>query len=95
MTAQPQPGAESADETDSDADACCLGNNFAILKFTNKHVDAFACDKSVKPLTNAPVVTGATAWDDPVAGQTHILVADEALFHGTKSDHSLMNPNQI
>ena len=42
-----------------------------------------------------PVVSGATAWDDPAAGQTCILVVNEALCHGTKSDHSPINPNQI
>ena len=40
-------------------------------------------------------MSGATAWDDPAAGQTHILVANEALHHGTKLDHSPINPNQI
>ena len=58
-------------------------------------MDVCACDKSIKPLSNVPVVSGATAWDDPAAGQTCILVANEALCCGTKSDHSLVNPNQI
>ena len=92
---QPQLGTESVDETDSDADTCCLGDNFAILEHTTKQADVCACDESIKPLANVPVVSGATAWDDPVTGQTHVLVANEALCHGTKSDHSLINPNQI
>ena len=85
---QLQPGTESADETDSNADMCCLGNNFVILEHATKQADVHAHDKSIKPLSNVPVVSGATAWDDPVSHQTHILVAHEALHHGTKSDRS-------
>ena len=92
---QPGPGTESADETDSNADACCLGDNFTILEFANKQVDVHAHDKSIKPLSNVPIASGTTAWDDPAAGQTHILVVNETLHCGTKLDHSLINPNQI
>ena len=35
------------------------------------------------------------AWDDPVWNQTYIIVVNEALYYGTKLDHSLLNPNQI
>ena len=79
-TSQPRLGTESANETNSNADTCCLGGNFAILKFTTGCVDVCAHDKSIKPPSNAPVVSGATAWDDPVTGQTCVLV---------------INPNQI
>ena len=41
------------------------------------------------------IVSGATAWDDPVTRQTYILVINEGLFYGNKMDHSLINPNQI
>ena len=58
-------------------------------------MDVYAYDKFIKPLSNVPVVSGATAWDDPITGQTYILVVNEALYYGTKLDHSLINPNQI
>ena len=95
MTTQPQPGTESADETDSNAGTCCLGDDFAILKHTTEQADLHAHDKSIAPLANAPVVSGANAWDDPATNQTHVLVVNEALCHDAKSDHSLINPNQI
>ena len=96
MTTQPPLGTESVDETDSkNADTCCLGNNFVMLKHTIKQVDVHAHDESIKPLSNAPVALGATAWDDPVLDQTHFLVVNEALCCGTKLDHSLISPNQI
>jgi hypothetical protein len=40
-------------------------------------------------------VSGATAYDDPVSGETFILVFHEPLYYGTKLDHSLINPNQV
>ena len=84
----PRLGTKSANDADSDADTCCLGTNFAILECAAKQVDACVHDKSIKPLSNAPVVTGAAAWDDPVTNQTCILVVNEALHCGTKLDHS-------
>ena len=92
---QPQPGTESANETDSDADTCCLGDNFMIREHTTEQVDVHACDQTIKPLSNAPVVSRAAAWDDPVTNQTHILVTNKALCCGTKLDHSPINPNQM
>ena len=91
----PKPGTASANETDSNADACCLGNNFATLECTTKQVNVHACNTSIKPFLNVPVVSSAAAWDDPVSHQTHILVVNEALCCGTKSDHSPINPNQF
>ena len=46
-------------------------------------------------MTNVPIVTGGTAWDDPLTGTTYILVFHEGLFYGPKLDHSLINPNQV
>ena len=92
---QPWPGTESANETNSNADTCCLGNNFEILEHTTEQADVCACDELIKPLLNVSVVSGAAAWDDPILNQTHILVMNEALCHGTKLDHSPINPNQI
>ena len=57
--------------------------------------DIYAYDKSHSPATNIPIVTGATAYDDPDSGKTFILIFNEALFNGSKMDHSLFNPNQL
>ena len=92
---QSRPGVKSINEANSDADACCLGNNFAILQCTTKQVDVCACDQSMRPLKDAPVASGATAWDDPASGGTRILIVDEALCRGTKLNHSFINPNQV
>ena len=64
---QPPPGITAMNETDSNADTCCLGNNFVILHYTTKQVDVYAYDKDIRPLRNVPVVTGPTAWDNPIS----------------------------
>ena len=51
--------------------------------------------KDITPIVGVPIVSGATAWDDPVTGQTYILIINEGLYYGNKMDHSLINPNQI
>ena len=55
----------------------------------------YSYDKSTKPIEGVPIVTGAMAWDDPITQQTYIIVINEALYYGTKLDHSLLNPNQV
>ena len=82
-------------ECDTNADTCCLGTNFVVLQSTYRTADVYAYDSSIKPVENVPIVTGATAYDDPVSGDTFILVFNESLYYGTSLDHSLINPNQV
>ncbi|KAI2505807.1 Reverse transcriptase (RNA-dependent DNA polymerase) [Fragilaria crotonensis] len=82
-------------ECDSNADTCCLGTNFVVLQSTYRTADVYAYDSSIKPIENVPIVTGATAYDDPTTGTTFILVFHESLYYGTALDHSLINPNQV
>ena len=92
---EPTSPTTADNECDTNADTCCLGPNFVILEYTRRTADVYSYDKSAKPIENVPIVTAATAWDDPVTGETYILVVNEALYYGTKLDHSLINPNQI
>ena len=55
----------------------------------------YAYIKDIVPIVGVPIVSGATAWDDPVTGHTYILVINEGLYYGNTMDHSLINPNQI
>ena len=92
---EPKEGVQASNECDTNADTCCLGKNFVILEYTQRTADVYAYDKSIKPIENVPIVSAATAWDDPITGQTYIIVINEALYYGTKLDHSLINPNQV
>ena len=94
---EPQANTIGLNECDTNADTCCLGQNFIILQFSTPMRTAYvyAYIQSYQPVENVPIVTGATAYDDPVTGQTYILIFHESLYYGTKLDHSLINPNEL
>ena len=92
---EPSPGTIAVNESDTNADTCCLGKNFVVQSYTNRTVDVYSYDTSIAPIANVPIVTGLTAWDCPQTGATYVLVFNESLYYGTKLDHSLINPNQI
>ena len=85
----------AANECDTNAYTCYLGKNFVILEFTQRSADVYTYIKDIAPVVGVPIVSGATAQDDPVTGQTYILVINEGQYYGNKMDHSLINPNQI
>ena len=91
----PPPNTIAENECDTNADTCCLGRNFVVLNPTFRTADVYAYDTSIKPIENVPIVSGATAYDDPVTGITYILVFHESLYYGDKLDHTLINPNQV
>ena len=45
-----------------------------VLQATYRTADVYAYDTSIAPIENIPIVTGATAYDNPVSGVTYILV---------------------
>ena len=87
-------GIVSNNETDSNADTCCLGKNWIVCEYTTRTADVFPYDDSYEPITNVPIVSGATAYTND-EGETFILVINEDLYYGDKLDHSLINPNQV
>jgi hypothetical protein len=91
---EPTPGTTANNESDSNADTCCLGANFVVVNRTERSADVYPYDESYEPLQNVPIVTGATAWDD-ADGTTYILIVNEALYYGKKLRHTLLNPNQL
>ena len=80
---EPSVGTVARNESDSNADTCCLGTNFVPLEFTSRTADVYPYDKSYEPMTNVPIVSNATAYDDP-SGATFILLLHESLYYGTK-----------
>ncbi len=91
----PIPNTMAENECDTNADTCCLGKNFVVIAPTFRTADVYAYDTNIKPIENLPNVSGATAYNDPITGTTHILVFHEALYYGNKLDHTLINPNQV
>ena len=66
-----------------------------ILEFTQRAADVYAHVKDIAPIVGVPIVSGATALDNPVTGKTYILVINKDLYYGNKMDHFLINPNQV
>ena len=79
---------------DTNADTCCLGQNFVILQYTQGIAEVYAYDDSLG-LKTIPIVSGVTAYDCPNTRETYILVVNKGLYYGQKLDHSLFNPNQV
>ena len=91
---EPAPNTVGQNEADTNADTCCLGQNFIPLHYTNRTADVYPYNDSYAPIENVPIVSGATAVDHPDRN-TYILVFHEALYYGKKMRHSLINPNQV
>ena len=85
----------SPNESDTNADTCCLGSNFVILNYTRRTADVYTYDSAYEPISNVPIVSGATAYDDLDTNITWLLIINEGLYYGDKLDHTLINPNQI
>jgi hypothetical protein len=46
-------------------------------------------------MSNIPIVTAATAYDDAATGVTYILVLGQCIYMGDKMPNSLICPNQL
>ena len=82
-------------EMDSHADTIVLGKNAIVLQYTNRVCDVAPYADSYDPITDVPIVRGATAVTSPLNGETYILVFNEAIWMADHLDHSLLNPNQL
>ena len=81
-------------EIDNHADTTCFGSNFTPISFTGEHCEVSPFSDEYSKMTDIPVASAATAWDDPVTGLTTILIFNQGLWFGTKLENSLINPNQ-
>ena len=82
-------------ELDSHADTIVLGSNALIMNYTTRECDVSPYADTYQPITNVPIVTGATAVTGSTTGLTKILIFHEAIWMGDILDHSLINPNQL
>ena len=48
-----------------------------------------------QPLQDVPIVTACTAYDNPLTGETLILIFHQVLWMGNTLKHSLISPNQV
>jgi len=80
-------------EMDNHADTCCFGPNFTPICFTEHTCDVTPYTDAYDSM-NVTVASAATAYDNPITGETTILVFHQGLWFGNKLSHSLVNPHQ-
>ncbi len=51
--------------------------------------------QALQTLEDIPIVKAALAYDNPLTGETIILITNQALFFGDQLEHILLNPNQM
>ena len=62
---EPDVNTSAQNEADTNADTCCLGQNFIPLYYTNRSADVYPYSDAYAPTENVPIVTAATAFDHP------------------------------
>ena len=82
-------------ESDSHADTCALGSNFLLVETTEWTCTVQPFHEDYAAQEDIPVVTGATAYDDPDSGETVILIFHQSLWFGPSLENSLICPQQI
>ena len=89
---EPDPNTAGSDESDANADTCCLVQNFIPIAYTNRSSNFYPYSEAYETIENVPIVSGATYYDH-TDGNTYILVLYKSLYYVSKMKHSLVNPN--
>jgi hypothetical protein len=82
-------------ELDLHADKSVAGPNCTVLEYTNQSVNVSGFSHEYKSIRDVPIVTAATAIDNPKKGVTTILIIGQALYLPDKVTFTLLCPNQI
>lgn len=82
-------------ELDSHAGTCGLNDTAYILEYTNRVVEVAPFSASWQAMEEIPIVKAALAYDDPMTGETFILMIGQALYFGDKLKDVLLNPIQM
>ena len=80
---------------DSHADTCCAGSNMEVLELTGEKVTVTPYSDQYAAVTDIPIATVVTVWENPTNGEAWMLVIHEALYFGPKLKESLLCPNQL
>ena len=86
--------AESRSELDTHADTCVVGKHALIVHDYDRPVRICGYDPTGPVAESLDTVTAALAYDDPLSGQTVILVVNQAT-HVPHLAHNLLSPFQM
>ena len=92
---KPDPTKAGRNELDSHADTVVAGDNCVVLEPTGRTVSVSPFSDEYDSIDDIPIATVATAYDCPTTGQVYVLVFNEALYFGSRMDHTLLCPNQL
>jgi hypothetical protein len=82
-------------ELDSHANTCGVNKVTRILEYSGQVAEISGFLDTMEPLKDIPIVKAALAYDAPLAGETVILIVNQALYFGSHLSHMLFNPNQL
>jgi len=83
-------------ELDSHADTCVAGPNCVVVEYTGYTVNVSSFSSKLHGVvSDVPIVKAATAYDDPVTGDTYILIIGQAIYLGKDVENTLLCPNQL
>ncbi len=82
-------------ELDSHADTCVAGPNCIVVEYTDQLVNVSAFTDIHETFNDVPIVTAATAYDDPTDGTTYVLILHQAIYMGNKISNTILCPNQL
>jgi hypothetical protein len=80
---------------DSHADTCCTGSNMEVLELTGEKVTVTPYSDQYTAMTDIPIATVVTFWENPKNGEAWMLAIHEALYIGNRLKESLLCPNQL
>ena len=85
---------ESHTDLDSHADQCAVGDNALIIHDYKQPINVSVCDPTGPIARDLKTVSAALAYDDPVSGETVILLVHQAI-HIQELGHNLLSTIQV
>ncbi len=67
-------------ELDSHADTCGVNNIARILEYTGQVAEVSGFSHALQTLEDIPIVKAAVAYDNPLTGETAVLIINQALY---------------
>ena len=90
----PDPNTTGSNESDTNADTCCLGQNCIHIAYPNRSADVYPYSEAYEPIENVPTISWATFYDQK-DGDTYTLVFHESLYYGSQMKHCRNSPQWV
>ena len=95
VTNPTNPDTMERTKSDYHVNTTCAGNNMTLFSYTGYKCNVIGFRSNLESITNIPVVTAVTAYNDPLSGTTVMLVFNKTLFFGSSIERYLIANNQV